>query len=70
MTLALPDRMVSQAISTDCSAVALKMCQLKGKSMKGLQTYQAPTGILTGPDDDKRSKLIQPAVVLMKLKKS
>jgi len=29
--------------------------------------YQAPTGILTGPLDDIRSKLTQPAVVLMNL---
>lgn len=30
-------------------------------------SYQAPTGILTGPAEERSSKLIQPAVVLMKL---
>ena len=32
-----------------------------------LVAYQAPTGILTGPLEDINSKLIHPAVVLMKL---
>jgi hypothetical protein len=30
-------------------------------------THQAPTGIFTGPLEDKRRRLIHPAVVLMKL---
>lgn len=50
MTLALPVRIVSQAISVDWRAVA-----------------QAPTGILMGPLDERRSKLTQPATVLMNL---
>jgi hypothetical protein len=34
---------------------------------KILVAHQAPTGILTGPLEDSNSKLIHPAVVLMKL---
>lgn len=52
MTLALPVRIVSTAISIDCSAVA-----------------HAPTGILIGPLDERRSRLTQPATVLMKLQR-
>jgi hypothetical protein len=50
MTLALPVRIVSQAISVDWRAVA-----------------QAPTGILMGPLEERRSKLTHPATVLMNL---
>jgi hypothetical protein len=69
MTLAFPDRIESQAISKDWSAVALKQkriieCSI---SQRMKYTYQAPTGIFTGPLDDIKSKLIQPAVVFMNL---
>jgi len=33
----------------------------------GKKVYHAPTGILTGPLDDNRRRLIQPAVVLINL---
>lgn len=33
----------------------------------GFYTYQAPTGILTGPLEDNKSRFTQPATVLMKL---
>src|SRR5438477_10363490 len=36
-------------------------------SEQQVETYQAPTGILTGPIEDNGSKLTQPAVVLMNL---
>jgi hypothetical protein len=37
------------------------------KSRTEGKNYHAPTGILTGPLDDSKRRLIHPAVVLMKL---
>jgi hypothetical protein len=34
---------------------------------ESFNTHQAPTGIFTGPLEDKSKRLIQPAVVLMNL---
>jgi hypothetical protein len=68
MTLALSDSMVSHAISRDCKAVVLAVRQISLCSTSCYHhTYPAPTGILTGPLDDKSNKLTQPTAVLMKL---
>lgn len=67
ITFALPDKSVSHAISMDCRAVALEEVLSTVEQVSSCETYQAPTGILIGPLDDSRSKLIQPAVVLMNL---
>lgn len=66
ITFALPERSVSQAISSDCRAVALTGDK-KSAIMIQCYPYQAPTGILMGPLDDIRSRFTHPATVLMYL---
>jgi hypothetical protein len=51
----------------DCRAVALRVSFRLSTNGGNFATYQAPTGILTGPLEDSNNKLIHPAVVLMKL---
>ena len=66
ITLAFPDNRASQAISTDCKAVALQNPINPCKITSDPPTHQAPTEIFIGPLEDKRSKLAYPAAVLMK----
>jgi hypothetical protein len=69
MTFALPDKSVSQAISIDWSAVALGTNISLRRKSKQQSAHHAPTGTLIGPLEDSRSRLTQPAVVLMNLQK-
>lgn len=71
MTLAFPDRMVSQAISRDSESGwrAVALCQLEIDISFEWQQMKcnAPTGILIGPLEGMSSKFTQPAGVLINL---
>jgi hypothetical protein len=66
MIFALPDKIVSHAISRDWRAVALTAILAGTEEVEDI-THHAPTGIFTGPLEDISRRFTQPAVVLINL---